>query len=107
MDIETVAAKTPEKIFKEEIDPAIGLQPFEARKIAFNLGLSGLAFKAMVKFVTSLYKAYDAIDASLFEINPVLKTSDDKIVAVDAKVNFDDNGLFRHPDYAAMRDTTE
>jgi succinyl-CoA synthetase beta subunit len=107
MDIETVAANTPEKIFKEEIDPKVGLRPFQAKKVAFNLGLSGAAFKEMVKFVTSLYKAYDAIDASLFEINPVLKTSDDKIIAVDAKVNFDDNGLIRHPDYAAMRDITE
>ena len=107
MDIEHVAATTPERIFKEEIDPKVGLQGFEARKIAFNLGLSGAAFKEMVKFVTALYKAYDSIDASLFEINPVLKTSDDKILAVDAKVNFDDNALFRHPDYAAMRDTSE
>src|SRR6185369_6993948 len=82
MDIEEVAAKTPERIFKEEIDPKVGLQPFQARKIAFNLGLSGAAFKEMTKFVTSLYKAYDSIDASLFEINPVLKTSDDKIIAV-------------------------
>ena len=107
MDIEHVAATTPEKIFKEEIDPKNGLQAFQARKIAFNLGLSGAAFKDMVKFVTALYKAYDSIDASLFEINPVLKTSDDKILAVDAKVNFDDNALFRHPDYAALRDTSE
>lgn len=107
MDIEHVAATTPEKIFKEEIDPKNGLQAFQARKIAFNLGLSGAAFKEMVKFVTSLYKAYDSIDASLFEINPVLKTSDDKILAVDSKVNFDDNALYRHPEYAAMRDTTE
>ncbi len=107
MDIEHVAATTPERIFKEEIDPKVGLQPFQSRKIAFNLGLSGAAFKEMVKFVTSLYKAYDSIDASLFEINPVLKTSDDKILAVDAKVNFDDNALFRHPDFAAMRDTLE
>jgi succinyl-CoA synthetase beta subunit len=107
MDIEEVAAKTPEKIFKEEIDPKVGLQGFQSRKIAFNLGLSGTAFKEMIKFVTSLYKAYDSIDASLFEINPVLKTSDDKILAVDAKVNLDENGLFRHPDYAAMRDTAE
>jgi len=107
MDIEHVAATTPERIFKEEIDPKVGLQGFQARKIAFNLGLSGTAFKEMVKFVTALYKAYDSIDASLFEINPVLKTSDDKILAVDAKVNFDDNALFRHPDYAAMRDTSE
>src|SRR5438552_3246389 len=104
---EGLIAETPEKIFKEEIDPAVGLQSFQARKVAFNLGLSGAAFKEMVKFVTSLYKAFDAIDASLFEINPVLKTSDDKIIAVDAKVNFDDNGLLRHPDYAALRDITE
>jgi succinyl-CoA synthetase beta subunit len=107
MDIEHVAATTPEKIFKEEIDPKNGLQAFQARKIAFNLGLSGTAFKEMVKFVSALYKAYDTIDASLFEINPVLKTSDDKILAVDAKVNFDDNALFRHPEYAALRDTAE
>ena len=107
MDIEEVASKTPDKIFKEEIDPSTGLQAFQARKIAFNLGLSGEAFKQMTKFVAALYKAYDSIDASLFEINPVLKTSDDKIIAVDAKVNFDDNGLFRHPDYAAMRDVLE
>jgi succinyl-CoA synthetase beta subunit len=107
MDIEAVAEQTPDKIFKEEIDPRTGLQPFQARKIAFNLGLSGEAFKQMTKFVAALYKAYDSIDASLFEINPVLKTSDDKIIAVDAKVNFDDNGLFRHPDYAAMRDELE
>lgn len=107
MDIEHVAEHTPEKIWKEEIDPRIGIQAFQARKIAFNLGLSGNAFKEMVKFVMTLYKAYDAIDASLFEINPVLKTSDDKIIAVDSKVSFDDNGLFRHPDYEAMRDITE
>lgn len=107
MDIEEVAHNTPEKIFKEEIDPKIGLQGFQARKIAFNLGLSGEAFKQMVKFVTSLYKAYEAIDASLFEINPVLKTSDNKIIAVDAKVNIDENALFRHADIAAMRDILE
>lgn len=107
MDIETVAEETPDRIFTEEIDPKVGLQPFQARKIAFNLGLSGKAFKEMTKFVTSLYKAYEGIDANLFEINPVLKTSDDKIIAVDAKVTLDDNGLFRHPDYAAMRDKRE
>jgi len=107
MDIEEVAAKTPHLIFKEEIDPKVGLQGFQTRKIAFNLGLSGVAFKDMTKFVASLYKAYDATDSSLFEINPVLKTSDDKILAVDAKVNLDENGLFRHPDYAEMRDVTE
>lgn len=107
MDIEHVAETTPDKIWKEEIDPRIGLQAFQARKIAFNLGLSGNALKEMVKFVTALYKAYESIDASLFEINPVLKTSDDKIIAVDSKVTFDGNGLFRHPDYEAMRDVTE
>ena len=107
MDIEHVAETTPHLIFKEEIDPATGLQGFQARKIAFNLGLSGESFKQMIRFVTSLYKAYDSIDASLFEINPVLKTSDDKIIAVDAKVNFDENGLFRYPDYLAMRDVLE
>ncbi|MDZ4664987.1 MAG: ADP-forming succinate--CoA ligase subunit beta [Bacteroidota bacterium] len=107
MDIEHVAETTPEKIWKEEIDPRVGIQGFQARKIAFNLGLSGNAFKEMVKFIHSLYKAYEGIDASLFEINPVLKTSDDKIIAVDSKVSFDDNGLYRHPDYEAMRDVTE
>ncbi|HNQ61553.1 MAG TPA: ADP-forming succinate--CoA ligase subunit beta [Bacteroidia bacterium] len=107
MDIEAVAEKTPHLIFKEEIDPKVGLQGFQSRKIAFNLGLSGAAFKQMVKFITCLYTAYDSIDASLFEINPVLKTSDDKIIAVDSKVNFDENGLFRHPDYLAMRDIRE
>ena len=107
MDIEEVAEHTPHLIFKEEIDPKVGLQGFQARKIAFNLGLSGEAFKEMVKFVTALYKAYEATDSSMFEINPVLKTSDNKIMAVDAKVNLDDNGLFRHADYAALRDLSE
>lgn len=107
MDIEEVAHNTPDKIYKEEIDPKVGLQAFQARKIAFNLGLSGKAFKEMAKFVEALYKAYVASDSSMFEINPVLKTSDDKIIAVDAKVNLDDNALFRHPDYAAMRDKSE
>lgn len=107
MDIEEVAEKTPQLIFKEEIDPRVGLQGFQCRKIAFNLGLSGDAFKDMTRFVASLYKAYEATDSSMFEINPVLKTSDNKILAVDAKVNLDDNALFRHPDYAAMRDETE
>lgn len=107
MDIEAVAEHTPEKIWKEEIDPRVGLQAFQARKIAFNLGVSGNAFKEMVKFITALYKAYESIDASMFEINPVLKTSDDKIIAVDSKVSFDDNGLYRHKDYEAMRDETE
>jgi len=107
MDIEEVAEHTPHLIFKEEIDPKVGLQAFQARKIAFNLGVSGAAHKEMVKFVTALYKAYEATDSSMFEINPVLKTSDDKVIAVDAKVNLDENALFRHPDYAAMRDVTE
>lgn len=107
MDIEEVAEHTPHLIFKEEIDPKVGLQAFQARKIAFNLGLSGDAFKDMTKFITALYKAYEATDSSMFEINPVLKTSDNKILAVDAKVNLDDNGLFRHKDYEAMRDTSE
>lgn len=107
MDIEEVAEHHPDKIWKEEIDPKVGLQAFQARKIAFNLGISGEAFKGMTKFVASLYKAYDSIDASMFEINPLFKTSDDKIIAVDAKVTFDGNGLYRHPDYEAMRDVTE
>jgi succinyl-CoA synthetase beta subunit len=107
MDIEHVAEHTPELIYKEFIDPRVGIQGFQARKIAFNLGLSGEAFKQMTKFVVSLYNAYDGIDAAMFEINPVLKTSDNKIIAVDAKVTLDGNGLFRHPDYAALRDLTE
>ncbi len=107
MDIETVAEKTPHLIFTEEIDPELGLLPFQARNVAFNLGLEGEAFKEMVKFVTALYKAYISSDASLFEINPVLKTSDNKILAVDAKVTIDDNALYRHKDYAELRDTRE
>ena len=107
MDIEEVAEHTPEKIVKEWIDPAVGLQAFQARKLAFALGLEGEAFKEMVKFITNLYKAYIDTDSSMFEINPVLKTSDNKILAVDAKVNIDDNALYRHPDLAAMRDKAE
>ena len=107
MDIEEVAEHTPEKIFTEEIDPAVGLQGFQARKIAFNLGLSGAAFKDFVKFIDALYKAFVGSDASMFEINPVLKTSDNQIMAVDAKVTLDGNSLFRHPDLAALRDTRE
>ena len=107
MDIEEVAEHTPHLIFKEEIDPKVGLQGFQARKIAFNLGLSGAAHKEMVKFIAALYKAYESTDSAMFEINPVLKTSDDKIIAVDAKVDLDENALFRHPDYAAMRDKLE
>ena len=107
IDIETVAEETPHLIFTEEIDPATGLLPFQARRVAFNLGLSGAAFKDMTKFVTALYTAYIKSDASLFEINPVLKTSDEKIMAVDAKVTIDDNALFRHKDYLELRDTRE
>jgi len=107
MDIEAVAEETPDQIFTEEIDPRFGLQGFQARRVAFNLGLEGEAFKNMVKFVHSLYKAYLGSDASLFEINPVVKTSDDKIFAVDAKVSIDNNALYRHPDLAQMRDLTE
>lgn len=107
MDIETVAEQTPHLIFTEEIDPAVGLVPFQARQIAFNLGLSGDAHKEMVKFVTALYNAYVSSDSSLFEINPVLKTSDNKILAVDAKVTLDDNALYRHKDYIELRDLRE
>jgi succinyl-CoA synthetase beta subunit len=106
MDIEAVAEKTPHLIFKEEIHPS-GIKPFQARRIAFNLGLSGKAFSQMVKFVTALYNAYIECDATLFEINPVCKTSDDLILAADAKVNLDDNALYRHPDLAAFRDVDE
>ena len=107
MDIEAVAENTPHLIFNEEIDPTMGLLPFQARKIAFNLGLSGKAFKQMTKFVSSLYTAYVKSDSSLFEINPVLKTSDDRVIAVDAKVTIDDNALFRHKDFEALRDLRE
>ncbi|MEM1136592.1 MAG: ADP-forming succinate--CoA ligase subunit beta [Bacteroidota bacterium] len=113
MDIEEVAEqdkKLPEdqrKIFYEEIDPKVGLQGFQARRIAFNLGLSGQAQKQMIKFAFALYKAYEATDSALFEINPVLKTSDDKIIAVDSKVTLDENALFRHKDLAEMRDILE
>ncbi len=107
MDIEEVAHNTPEKIVKEWIDPNVGIQPFQARKVAFALGLEGNAFKEMVNFILSLYKAFVDIDASLFEINPVLKTSDDRILAVDAKVNLDDNALYRHKDLAELRDIHE
>ncbi|UXP33834.1 ADP-forming succinate--CoA ligase subunit beta [Reichenbachiella agarivorans] len=107
MDIETVAENTPEKIIKEWINPAVGLQGFQARKVAFALGLEGEAFKGMVKFIFSLYKAYEGTDSSMFEINPVLKTSDNKILAVDAKVDLDDNALFRHRDLMELRDLSE
>ncbi len=107
MDIETVAEETPHLIFTEEIDPKVGITPFQCRKVAFNLGLSGKAFKEMIKFVNTLYTAYDKTDSSLFEINPVLKTSDNKIMAVDSKVTLDDNALFRHKDYIELRDKRE
>ena len=107
MEIEKVAEETPEQIFTEEIDPKVGLQPFQARKVAFNLGLNGEAFKNMVKFVNAVYAAYDGCDASLVEINPLFKTSDNKILAADAKVVIDNNSLYRHPDIAAMRDFDE
>ncbi|NRA50902.1 MAG: ADP-forming succinate--CoA ligase subunit beta [Phaeodactylibacter sp.] len=107
MDIETVAEETPHLVHKEYIDPTLGLQGFQARKIAFNLGLSGKSMKEMVKFIASLYKAFVGADASLFEINPCLKTGEDRIIAVDCKVTLDENALFRHPDLAALRDTDE
>ncbi|PSL31760.1 MULTISPECIES: ADP-forming succinate--CoA ligase subunit beta [Chitinophaga] len=107
MDIEEVAHNTPEKIFKELVQPNTTLQPFQARKIAFNFGLSGEAFKNMVKFVTNLYNAYVGLDAAMLEINPLFKTSDDKIIAVDCKLNLDDNALMRHPDLEALRDISE
>jgi len=107
MDIETVAHDTPEKIFREWVQPGFPLQGFQARKIAFNLGLSGTAFKNMVKFVTNLYDAYVGLDCSMLEINPLFKSADDKILAVDCKMNLDDNALMRHPDLADMRDKTE
>ncbi len=107
MDIEEVAEHTPEKIFKEWVDPSVGIQAFQARRIAFNLGLSGAAFKDMVAFVPKIYKAYEESDASMLEINPLLKTSDDKVLAVDCKFNIDDNALYRHPEIASMRDLGE
>ncbi len=107
MDIEEVAHNTPDKIFKEYVHPSGGLQGFQARKIAFNLGLSGDAFKNCVKFVTNLYNAYVGLDCAMLEINPLFKTSDEKIIAVDCKMSLDDNALMRHNDLAAMRDTSE
>jgi succinyl-CoA synthetase beta subunit len=107
MNIEQVAEETPDEIYHEIIDPKVGLQGFQARRIAFNLGLSGVAFKEMVKFVSALYKAYESIDASLFEINPVIKAADGKIYAADSKVVVDNNSLFRHKDIAEMRDIQE
>lgn len=107
MDIEAVAEETPELVHKEFIDPTLGLQGYQLRKVAFNLGLSGLAFKNMTKFISNLYKAFLGSDSSMFEINPCIKTADDRIVAVDCKVALDENALFRHKDLAALRDTDE
>lgn len=107
MDIEKVAEETPHLVHKEYIDPLLGLQGFQTRKIAFNLGLSGKAFKEMTKFIANLYKAFLGSDASLFEINPCLKTADDRILAVDSKVSLDENALYRHKDLAELRDTDE
>jgi succinyl-CoA synthetase beta subunit len=107
MDIEEVAEKTPDRIFREEIDPGVGLQSFQTRNIAFNLGLSGIAFKNMQKFLNGIFEAFISCDAQLMEINPVLKTSDERILAVDSKIILDDNALFRHPDLAEMRDLNE
>lgn len=107
MDIEKVAAETPHLIFTEEVEPGMDLMPYQARKIAFNLGLSGVAFKNMVKFVSALYKTYIASDASMLEINPVFKTSDKLVLAADCKINLDDNSLYRQKEFADMRDITE
>ena len=107
VNIEEVAEKTPEKIVKEWIDPAVGLQAFQLRKVAYGIGLTGLAFKNGVKFIANLYKAYQGLDADMLEINPMFKTADDKIVAVDCKLSIDSNALYRHKDVAAMRDTAE
>jgi succinyl-CoA synthetase beta subunit len=107
IDIEEVAHKTPEKIYKEWVYPGGGLQPFQARKIAFNLGLNSEAFKNCVRFVTNLYNAYVGLDCSMLEINPLFKTSDEKIIAVDCKMNLDDNSLMRHPELEALRDISE
>jgi succinyl-CoA synthetase beta subunit len=107
MDIEQVAEATPHLVHKEWVDPAVGFQPFQARKIAFNLGLEGKAFKEMTVFIARLYQAFVENDAALFEINPCLRTGDDRIVAVDCKVSLDDNGLYRHADLEAMRDSAE
>ena len=107
MDIEKVAEETPQLIFREEIDPTVGLQAYQARRMAFNLDLTGKAYKEMVRFIPALYSAYVSSDASLMEINPVIKTSDDLVYAADAKINLDDNALYRHQNYPELRDTTE
>ncbi|HYX42281.1 MAG TPA: ADP-forming succinate--CoA ligase subunit beta, partial [Pyrinomonadaceae bacterium] len=107
MDIEEVAAHSPEKIMKETIDPAIGFRPFQARKLAFGLGLPSDLINQAAKFMQALYTAYEQTDSSLFEINPFLLTKDKRLIALDAKVNFDDNALFRHQDFLALRDLNE
>ena len=107
MDIEKVAEETPHLVHKEYVHPHLGLLPFQTRKVAFNLGLSGKAMKEMSRFISKLYAAFVGSDASLFEINPCLKTGDDRIIAVDCKVTLDDNALFRHKDLAEYRDTSE
>lgn len=107
VEIETVAAETPEKILKIWIDPFIGLQPYQARELAFGLGLNGTAYKNFIPFIMNLYKAYEETDASLLEINPLIITNDDRVIALDAKMNFDDNALFRHPEIVALRDLNE
>lgn len=107
MNIEEVAEHSPEALFTEEINPTVGIQPFQARKIAFNLGLEGAAFKEMVNFAQLIYNAYIGVDATLFEINPVIKAADNKIYAADAKVVIDNNSLFRHPDIVEFRDFNE
>jgi succinyl-CoA synthetase beta subunit len=107
MDIEEVAAKTPEQIFKETIDPAVGFRPFQARKLAFSLGLPGALVSQAAKFMQALYSAYESMDASLLEINPFLLTTDNRLIALDAKINFDDNAMFRHPDFKDLRDLNE
>ena len=107
VEIEKIAAELPEKIVKEHVDPSVGLQQFQARKLAFALGLTGDAFKNGVKFLLALYKAYDATDASLAEINPLVITKGGDVLALDAKINFDDNALYRHPEFAELRDLDE
>ncbi len=107
MEIEKVAEESPEKIVKTSVNPAIGLRDYQARELAFALGLSGEALKQCVKFIKALYRAYEETDASLFEINPLVLTAEEQMIALDAKVNFDDNALYRHPDYAALRDLDE
>src|SRR5215813_9828494 len=107
MDIEEVAAKTPEKILKETVNPAVGFRSFQARKLAFALGLPNELVSQAAKFMQALYAAYESMDASLLEINPFLLTKDNRLIALDAKINFDDNALFRHPDFKELRDLNE